>query len=103
MTGTWSKCGYRLRRVRVPLKIEFVPTEDYDANEIQIPCIPFTSTLITQDTAHGGVPYALGWSRQYDGLSAVLVELLDKANQEADRRQRPRRVTAWEALRGKGL
>ena len=74
------------------MRIKFVETKDYDTREISIPGMPFTCCLFQKEKVHGGVPYAIGWQRQYDGLNEFLVELASKAAQEADKKQRPKRV-----------
>jgi len=41
---------------------------------------------------HGGVPYVVGWDRQYSGLNSLLRERIEEACEYADNQQRPKQV-----------
>jgi hypothetical protein len=68
--------------------------EEQDREHINLPghsaCMLF---YIYEDArVHGGVPYVVGWERQFDGLNSLLRERIEEACDYADTRQRPKRV-----------
>ena len=76
--------------------IEF--KEEQDREHINLPGHPACMLFYIYEDArvHGGVPYVIGWSRQYDGMNKLLKEQFEEACKDADWQQRPKQP--WEGV-----